>query len=163
MYQGILISTLMLFFQARSTLPPRPPTAGAVDEIIFKGFPFQRNVRPAELKPILGDPLSITGRGPNNPNGALHFKGLTIELREILADGSAKIASIELSDNAWRFPAKVRIGSTRDDVLKLLGRPDIESKSELTYGCYECVYDDKIHFTFDGNKVTRIKWDFYLN
>ena len=152
----------MVLLQARSTLPPRPPTAGAVDEIIFKGFPFERNITRAELERILGKPVSVTAPRANNPHTVLHFKGLIIELRE-RANGSATISSIELSDNVWRFPAKLRIGSMREDLLKLLGKPDIERKPELIYGCYECVYDDKIHFIFDGNKVARIKWDFYLD
>jgi hypothetical protein len=41
--------------------------------------------------------------------------------------------------------------------------PDIDRASESIYGCYECVWDDKIHFTFDGNRIKNIKWDFYLD
>ena len=147
----------MLLFQARSTLPPKPPTAPAVDEIIYKGFPFQRNITRADLEKILGKPASVNERTGKTPS-VFHFKGLTVELIE-----NSKIATIELTDNVWRFPAKLRIGSSRDEALKLLGKPDIETKSELTYGCYDCVFDDKIHLTLDGDKISRIKWDFYLN
>jgi len=143
-----------LLFPQQPKLTPRPPTAGAVDEIIFRGFPFAQKTSRAELEAVLGRPSSASAK-------KLEFPGLRVMLAE-LKDQSSTVSSIELSDNRWHFPAKLRIGSSRDEVVKLLGKPDVERPSESIYGCYECVYDHKIHFIFDGSKVKRILWDFYL-
>jgi hypothetical protein len=156
----LLISMPYLLLQVRSTLPPRPPAASAVDEIIFKGFPFEQNTARGNLERAFGNPASVS-ENPEKKLSTLRFDGLIVELVE-REDHSQTVSAIELSDNRWRFPAKVRIGSLRDEILKLLGKPDIEHPSEFVYGCYECVYDHKIHFFFDGDKVKRIKWDFYL-
>ncbi|HLH30694.1 MAG TPA: hypothetical protein VKY31_05795 [Terriglobia bacterium] len=147
------IALTYLLFTAQSRLPARPPTAGAVDEIIFKGFPFPQKISRAELEMALGKPSSVSEKDRTT----LQFNGLTITL----AGGT--ISTIELTDNRWHFPAKLRVGSTRDEMLKLLGKPDMERGSESIYGCYECVYDHKIHFVFDAGRIKRIQWDFYLN
>ena len=156
----VLISTSLLLFQVKSTLPPPPPTAAAVDEILFKGFPFGQKTSRAEIEKILGKPTSVS-EDTTKKVSTLRFAGLTVELAEV-ADQSATVSSIELTQNRPQFPAKIHIGSTREEVTQLLGKADIDRPPEWIYGCYDCVYDHKIHFIFDGNKVKQINWDFYL-
>jgi hypothetical protein len=157
----ILIGLFLLLQQG--ALPPRPATAPAVDEIIFKGFPFQRNIMRDDLEKMLGHSTSVSEKQSNNRRiSSLRFAGLVVELAEPKGTRGT-VSTIELTDNRWHFPAKLRIGSTRSEMINLLGKPDIEHPSEASYGCYECVWDDKIHFTFDGEHIKSIKWDFYLD
>ncbi|HEY2380426.1 MAG TPA: hypothetical protein VGK48_04520 [Terriglobia bacterium] len=170
MLNGIVSSLMasttlsVLFLVPQSSLQPRPATAPAVDELISKGFPLGREMTRAEAEKVLGKPVSVS---ENQVKGhrltTLRFAGLVVELRQDTDGSHSVISSIELSDNRWQFPAKLRIGSTRDDMLRLLGKPDIDRPAESVYGCYECVYDDKIHVMFDGNKIKSMKWDFYLD
>ena len=154
----------VLLIVPQSSLQPKPPTAPAVDEFIYKGFPSGRDMTRADAERILGKPVSVSETQVKNHRlTTLRFAGLIVQLRQDPDGSHSVITSIELSDNRWHFPAKLRIGDSRDDALRLLGKPDVDRPAEFVYGCYECVYDDKIHFTFDGNKIKSMKWDFYLD
>lgn len=156
------LSVLLLLPQ--SSLQPRPATAPAVDEVIYKGFPIVRDITRADAEKILGKAVSVSETEVKNHRlTTLRFTGLILELRQDSDGSHSVVSSIELRNNRWHFPAKLRIGSTRADMFRLLGKPDIEHPMESVYGCYECVFDDKIHFTFDGNKIKSMKWDFYPN
>ena len=158
----ILLPGLMLLPQA--TNQPRPATAPAVDEIIFKGFPFPRDIMRTELEKILGRPASVSeNQADSRRSSRLQFAGLAVELLAESIGTRGTVSSIELSDNRWHFPAKLRIGSTRAEMIRLLGRPDIDRSPEAIYGCYECAWDDKIHFVFEGDRIKSMKWDFYVN
>jgi hypothetical protein len=158
----IVLSGMLLVQQA--TLPARPATAPAVDDIIFKGFPFNRNITRDELEKVLGRPTAVSDKQANNRRlSSLRFSGLVVELSGEPISARGTIAGIELSDNRWHFPAKLRIGSTHAEMINLLGKPDIDNPSESIYGCYECVWDDKIHFIFDAGRIKSMKWDFYLD
>lgn len=153
-----------LILVQRTSLPPRPATAPAVDEIIYKGFPFPRDIKREELEKILGHPASVSEKQADNRRfSRLQFPGLAVELFGDPTGARSALSSIELSDNSWHFPAKLRIGSTRSEMIKLLGKPDIDRSSEAVYGCYECVWDDKVYFIFEGDRIKNIKWNFYLN
>ena len=157
---SIALSCLMLVQQGK--IAPRPATAPAVDEIIFRGFPFGQKATRAQVEALFGQGKSVSEqRVSGNPAVVLQFEGVTVSLVEG-KDHTTTVSTIDLTDNRWNFPAKLRIGSTRQEVLKLLGKADIEHPGELIYGCYECVWDHKVHFFFDGDKVKRIQWDFYL-
>lgn len=159
---SILLTSLM--FMQQASVSARPEAAPAVDELISSGFPFPRTIMRSELEQTFGKPVSVSEKQVEDKRlSTLRFAGLVIEVYDKAAGARGTVSSIELKDNRWHFPARLRIGSTRAEMLKLLGRPDIERPSEAVYGCYECVYDDKIHVSFDGDKIKSLKWDFYLN
>ena len=158
----IALTGLMLGPQA--TQRPWPASAPAVDEIIFKGFPFPRDIMRVGLEKALGRPASVSEKELNGRRSSrLQFTGLAVELFAEPIGTRGTVSSIELSDNRWRFPAKLHIGSTRAEMIKLLGSPDIDRSAEAIYGCYDCVWDDKIHFVFEGDRIKSMNWDFYVN
>ena len=114
--------------------------------------------------------MSVTSRpfiNPYYPEAdvlyTLVFKGLTIDLYEIMHERGVAVLRVELTDNRWRFPSKLRIGRTRQEVLQSLGKPTEDLNSEWRYVCADCVLENKITFRFSSNKVSMIKWDFDLD
>ena len=156
--------------QPHLTSKVQVPSVSAVDEILYKGLPFSRIVSRDQLEQRFGKAASSEKKPVSNPHTGrsdtiyrLVFKGLIVDSYESSADHGGTVASVDLRENRWKFPAKLQVGTTVSGVLRLLGKPTQESGSQLTYLRSECVYEDKIVFTLSGRKVTAIKWEFVLD
>jgi len=169
----ILLIHVLLLIRIPSAIPAQSQASSfdtAIDGIIFGGLPFKGLVTLADFQQRLGKPVSVTTKQVENPHNsdkdAIHklvYRGLVLDLYEITRDHNIAILDVEVSDNRWRLPAKIRIGSTREEVSRLLGKATKELNSEWEYICSDCVYENTITFKFSGEKVVTMKWKFALD
>lgn len=169
--------TLLLFVTAlMAQLPDRSRFNETLGAILSTELIFARTADLSKLEEILGKPestsesfLNIDGTDPavfpDTERGVLrvlNFKGLVIELYESAVDRRTIIKTVDLSSGVWKFPKKLKIGSTQEEVKTFLGEPKTSSVPNVyTYQSHEA-YLDEVQFYFTAGKVVRIRWSFEI-
>jgi len=142
----------------------------ARDDIIFARLPFDNLNTLEDWEKKLGRLVSIKSRPFKNRHDdsidtiyTLVYRGLTIVLYEVPPQRTLTPLRIEVSDNRWQLPLHLKIGSSKQDVLRALGKPDKETNVGWTYGCTDCLSENNIVFGFSGAKVRTIEWNIELD
>jgi len=149
------------------------PFAAKIDEFIFGSF---RDIREtyqtrADFERRFGKPISVRKRPFITQNGdhdtvyELVFRGIRVDLYESAESQRVSLYGVLVTDNRWNIPSvgTLHIGSTKQDLLMLLGKPDTNKNTEWKYQCNACLGDENVTFTFSGERIRSIHWEFDLD
>jgi len=142
----------------------------AIDDAIFASLPFNRPQTLEDLQERLGKPLSIKTVQVVNRHtfekDAMHqliYPDLTLDLYETTGNREVTLVDVQVTGNQWTLPSRIQIGRTREDVLRVLGKPARESASEWTYDAVEGGYMNTVSFKFEDDKVVSMSWHFDID
>ncbi len=119
----------------------------------------------SEVIATLGTPAQVeTGHDDIMGMGSwerLMYDGLMVEVirpdSEVPRHAEPYVAVMEISGASWVTASDLRVGSSRADVIRLLGRPDRTEGESFFY--YTKVFDGHIRVEFRNGVVWRIEVD----
>lgn len=131
-----------------------PATASVEDVLEDFGPAVARTVSPRPNLHIAGqiDSLAVF----ELPNGV----SVTFYL---VTDGPAFLASATVSEPGLLSLSTVDVGSTWNDVLTAFGPPHGESNGTPYYICGQCEVEEPVYVDVVGDRVSQIRFTFYLD
>ena len=108
-------------------ISPSPKLERVLHELDFEVNGIKSGTSYDEIVKRIGKPLRSQDLGKDDCNDrdmrTIYYKGLAIELESDGTKQSYAVVSIEVTSARWLIGNKIKIGSTRDEVLKAFG-PD---------------------------------------
>jgi hypothetical protein len=115
-----------------------------------------------QVEDVLGPPLAVergaveSYRDPAvfHPVRRLTYPGLAIEVVD-----TGAVRRVRLQRPGLGLPFGLDVGSTREEVERVLGEPQQAGDAHLMY-LYSDGYPDTVHFHLRAGRVLRIEWNF---
>jgi hypothetical protein len=92
----------------------------------------------------------------------LVYPGLTLTVYEPEGSGRRLISQLTVTSEDYRTPQGLRVGSTLQDLSNALGEADRLEGDEYVY-LSKGPAPDVARFRIDGDRITRIQWNFYID
>ena len=167
---GVLVAACLLVLAPAAGAAE--PFQARVDEFIANAFAPPLGRTRAELAASLGPPRSATVRRVQNRHEPgrtdevheLEYDGLRIVLYRASATGRELLMEMSLTSERYRLKWGLGVGRTRDAVRRALG-PAVRAERD---GIDTDRYEDserlsRVDFSFQGARVRRIDWVFWLD
>lgn len=118
----------------------------------------------SEIINRLGKPLSIKSEKVRNPHNdtmdtiyKLKYVGLYIEVYEVSLDERSFVLYIILENKKYKTKWGISIGTTKERIRAVLGKPDKNDETSWTYVANDG-YPDTVKFYFVQEGVKKIEW-----
>jgi hypothetical protein len=116
----------------------------------------------ADVERTLGPPgATEAGRVPSfrdasvfRPARRLVYPGLVLEVLE-----TGRLRRVRIGAPGWGLPFGLDVGSSREEIERVLGEPQEAADSHLMY-LYSDGYPDTVHFHLREGRVRGIEWNF---
>lgn len=120
------------------------------------------------------DRLSTPLRVETEPRGNRHnpsqidtlrtfyYRGLQFTVYDVTGDAKEIMQDIAVTDSVYTTEEGVRVGMSQDQVRSALGEPDEVENGTFVYHLSE-VTPSQFRVVFEGDRVTRMEWDLYVD
>jgi hypothetical protein len=139
-------------------------------EFTKKGWDFEIGRNIEDIKSTLGKPLSEVVENINNLHDqeqidqihTLKYTGLEIKVHHVnYIEPYDLIIEVTIDDDSF-YPMKygLKIGSSKQDVMSLLGKP-LKANGDVMYQIEEGDTYPTVTFHFDNGILKKVKWEWY--
>lgn len=134
------------------------------EEFIWKGWAFNLGKDVTEIIANLGKPGRITTKRIRNRHDPkqtdiisnLFYDGLEVATYQAGYDKKEFIILVAIKNSRYKAKFDIVIGSKKDNIISILGKPSKQKKNILTYEDKSGYAD--VNFYFRNNMVYKIEW-----
>jgi len=137
---------------------PKEMDLGKATKVVQFGEAVFKGLKGKPIKHVVEKVENLHVEGQIDEWHSLEYPGIKLKYYRVVPEKRNILRTLELVSSKYVLPFGIRLGSTRESITSILGKPSTSGPDAIEYECGD-PYIQTVSFEFKSGKLIAIQWD----
>ena len=155
---GVLLLALPFITSVVYSSQPKDMDLGKATKVVQFGQEIFKGLKGKSIKHVVEKVENIHVEGQIDEWHSLEYPGIKLKYYRVIPEKKNILRTLELVSSKYVLPFGIKLGSTRESITSILGKPSTSGPDAIEYECGD-PYSQTISFEFKNGRLIAIQWD----